>query len=266
LRGTLNDGKSLVPAVRDEFGHALATYVRLVLGLLARGGLQCSPRRAGMLLRNIAAVHAARILLGNNADLGDSAWLALINSMPQRATGHSVREVQLLAAHREAWSMLDLESTDPRRLLLAEAEPLRRAMRAARFAELSREDLSRLTADCLADLAPGARHALAVELFESGTAGRLSAAVAEQSAELYATVAVAQDIHEALASHGLRFATWQAIVEALARLPPDDPDTVMATNLTAALFAGGELATTADVDELLRAWHSARAEIAGLRV
>jgi MoxR-like ATPase len=265
LRGTLNDGKSLVPAVRGELGRALATYVRLVLGLLARGGLQCSPRRAGMLLRNIAAVHAARILLGNSADLGDSAWLALINSMPQRATGHSVREVQLLAAHREAWSMLDLESTDPRRLLLAEADPLRRAMRAARFAELSREDLSRLTADCLADLAPGARHALAVELFESDTAGRLSAAVAEQCAELYATVAVAQDVHEAMASHGRRYATWQAIVEALARLPADDPDTVMATNLTAALFARGELATTADVDRLLGGWHSARAALAEFR-
>jgi MoxR-like ATPase len=265
FRGTLNAGRSLVPAVRDEFGGALATYVRLVVGLIARGGLHRSPRRAAMLLRNIAAVHAARILLGTNAELGDSAWLALINSVPQRATGHTVSEVQLLAAHREAWSMLDLESTDPRRLLLAEVDPLRRAMRAARFEELSREDLSRLIADCLADLEPGTRHALAVDLFESGTAGRLSAAVAEQCAELYAIVAAAQDVHESLASHGRRYATWQAIAAALARLPADDPDTVMATNLTAALFARGELATTSDVDRLLGAWHSARAEIAELR-
>src|SRR5207249_3377650 len=60
LRGLLENANLLLPAVRDEYGRQLATYVRLVTGLLARGGLVCSPRRTGMLLRNIAAVHTAR--------------------------------------------------------------------------------------------------------------------------------------------------------------------------------------------------------------
>jgi MoxR-like ATPase len=140
LNALLDAGKTLVTVVRDEFGPQLATYVRLVTSLLARGGLQCSPRRGGMLLRNIAAVHAARHVLAARTDLADSAWLALICSLPQRATGHAVKDMQLLAAHREAWSMIGLEANDPRRLLMAEVDPLRRAARAVRVQALSRED------------------------------------------------------------------------------------------------------------------------------
>ena len=138
LRGLLDDARLLLPAVRDEYGRQLATYVRLVTGLLARGGLVCSPRRTGMLLRNIAAVHTARYLLADETDLAGSAWLALTCSLPQRATGHTVKDIQLLAAHREAWNMAGLEADDPRRLILAEVDPLRRAMRAARIVEICR--------------------------------------------------------------------------------------------------------------------------------
>jgi hypothetical protein len=129
----LDSARLLLPSVRDEYGRELATYVRLVTGMLARAGLVCSPRRAGMLLRNIAAVHTARYLLGDETDLAGSAWLALASSLPQRATGHTVKEIRLLAAHREAWNMAGLEANDPRRLILAEVDPLRRAMRAAQM-------------------------------------------------------------------------------------------------------------------------------------
>jgi MoxR-like ATPase len=261
LRAQVELGKGLIPVIHDEYGHHLATYVRMVTTLLGRAGLSCSPRRAGMLLRNVVAVHAARHACAGQSDLSESAWLALSCSLPQRATGRTVNDLQLLAAHREAWSMVDLEVDDPRRLLHAEADPLRRAARAMRIAELSREDLSGLIADSLAGLQPGARHALAVELLETGAAGRLAAAVAEQCAELYALVATAQDVHESVQSRSARHATWQAVVGALARLPAESPDTVLATNLLAGLFGRGDLASEADVTRVLEAWRSARATL-----
>jgi hypothetical protein len=126
--------------------------------------------------------------------------------------------------------------------------------------------LSRLIADCLASLEPGARHALAAELFEFGAAGRLSAAVAEQCAELYALVATSQSVHECVSSRGAQHATWQAVVAALARHPVADPDTVLATNLITGLFGRGDLGSESDVQCVLAAWHRARAELAAVRV
>src|SRR6202011_5988037 len=82
LRRLPESARLLLPAIRDDYGRQLATYVRLVTGLLARGGLVCSPRRTGMLLRNIAAVHTARYLLSDETDLAGSALLALSCSMP----------------------------------------------------------------------------------------------------------------------------------------------------------------------------------------
>ena len=265
LRRLLESARLLLPAVRDDYGRQLATYVRLVTGLLARGGLVCSPRRTGMLLRNIAAVHTARFLLSDETDLAGSALLALTCSMPQRATGHTVKDIQLLAAHREAWNLAKLDADDPHRLILAEGDPLRRAMRAARIVELSREDFSGLIADALASLRPGARHALAVNLFESGAAGRLVAAVAEQCADLYTLVAAAQSIHESVPSRGSRHSTWQAAVAALARLPAESPDTTLATNLLAGLFGRGELGSEDEVTLVLHEWQTARGELAGSR-
>jgi MoxR-like ATPase len=257
LRRLLESARFLLPAVRDDCGRQLATYVRLVTGLLARGGVVCSPRRTGMLLRNIAAVHTARYLMADETDLAASALLALTCSMPQRATGHTVKEIQLLAAHREAWNLAKLEADDPRRLILAEVDPLRRAMRAARVAELSREDFSGLIADALASLRPGARHALAVELFESGAAGRLVAAIAEQCADLYSLVAAAQSVHESVPSRGTRHDTWQAV----ARLPAEETNTTLATNLLAGLFGREDLGSENEVTQVLHEWQTARTQV-----
>jgi phage gp37-like protein len=102
---------------------------------------------------------------------------------------------------------------------------------------------------------------LAVELFESGAAGRLVAAVAEQCADLYALVAAAQSVHESVPSRGTRHDTWQAVVAALARLPADETNTMLATNLLAGLFGREEIGSENEVTQVLHEWQTARTQL-----
>ena len=149
------------------------------------------------------------------------------------------------------------------RLLLCEADPLRRALHSIRGKKLSKADFSTVISDALATLPPGARHALAVELFETDACGRLVAAVAEQCAELYAVIATPQDVHESLASGGVRHRTWQRVVARVASLDPSAPETPLIANLLPGLFAAGGLSSEAEVDKVLESWLHARAEIRG---
>ncbi len=262
LRGRIAAGRSLLPRLHAELAGRLAVYVRLAAALLHQADIVLSPRRCGMLLRNIVAVHAARLASEPAAQLRESALLALTHSLPHRAgEGRPPDRVKLLAAHREAWKVSDLEADDPRRLLLMEPDPLRRALWAARVESLPGPDFSTVVADALAALPPGGRHALAFELFTSGAAGRLVAAVAEQCGQLYARVAAPQAVHETVMAGSGRHRVWQHTVAALARLDAADPDTAPATNLLAGLFAAGEMATEIDVDRALAAWREARERV-----
>jgi MoxR-like ATPase len=103
LEEQIANGRRVRTLLETEHADGLVIYVRLLIALLAQAGLELSPRRAGMILRNVLAVHAANSVLGFNVALQDSALLAVRNSLPQLAQGNKVDQVKVLAAHREAW-------------------------------------------------------------------------------------------------------------------------------------------------------------------
>lgn len=265
LRRILDDARRVLPTIRASYAPRLASYTRVLCGLLRRSEVDLSPRRAGMLLRGACAVHALRQALDPGAALDESVLLAVLHGLPQPATGGEVKSVTILTAHREAWAIAGLAADDPRRLLLADPDPVRRVVRAAGIASIDSADFSALTADALAQIAPGGRHALATFLFASGAAGRLIAAVAEQAAQLYALVETPQDVHESVPSRGPRHETWQRVVAVLAELDPAVPETARLTNLLAGLFGAGELSRPDDVDRVAAVWQAVRATIGGDR-
>jgi MoxR-like ATPase len=250
----ITNGRRVRKLFETDYADGLVIYVRVLIALLAQAGLQLSPRRAGMILRNILAVHAANSVLGFEVALQDSAFLAVRSSLPQLAQGIKLDQVKLLAAHREAWKASQLEEGDATRAILMERDPVRRVMKAGAAGSISASDFSSIVADALAALPPGGRHALAFGLFESAAASRLVAAVAEQCAELYAIVATAQEVHESVASKSVRHCVWQHIVKILARLAPDVEETILKTNLLCGLFAANQLAIEEDVDRAIDAW------------
>ena len=254
LSETVEHGRRLYDEQSEELESSLVGYVRFLVSLLGRAGIGLSPRRAGMLLRNILAVHAANCLLRIGVPLKDSALLAVMHSLPQKAQGIRIDQVKLLAAHREAWNAALIPEDDPSRAVFHESDPLRRVMKASLAPSLSQEDFSSIVADALAALPAGGRHALAFRLFESASAGRLVAAIAEQCAEFYTLVTVAQEVHESVKSKSPRHRTWQRVVEMLARLEPEKEDTVLKTNLLCGLFSAGQLAVEADVERSLAEW------------
>jgi MoxR-like ATPase len=259
----IETGRALAARIRESMSSVLARYIRLVCVLLRQSGIVLSPRRAVMLLRNIAGVHAARVLAHPDADPSLSTITALRHSLPQRATGHPVQEVHLISAHKEAWKAAGAAFDSPIHLLMTEPDPLRRALFAARCETIGKREFSTVAADCLSALPAGARHALAAELFESGAAGKLIAAVAEQAAEWYAVTATPQDINESVQANGPRHCVWKHVVARLATLDRTSPDTASATNLLTGLFGSNELAVEDDVDRALVAWQNARRTITG---
>jgi MoxR-like ATPase len=263
LAAAVEAGRAMAARTHESHSQVLARYVRIVCALLRQANLVLSPRRAVMLLRNVAGVHAARLLDAADADLSSSAFLALRHSLPQRATGEAVNETSVLAAHKEAWKSAEIPEDSPMHVLMAEPDPLHRALAATRCASLGKREFSTVVSDCLAALRPGPRHALAAHLFESGAAGRLVAAVAEQAAEWYAVTATPQNLSETVQANGPRHEVWKQVVALLARLDQNDPETPAATNLLIGLFASNELAAPSDPRLVLERWQAVRRTIAG---
>jgi hypothetical protein len=262
LSAAIEHGRRMAAQIRNSLSEVLARYVRIVCALLRQANLALSPRRAVMLLRNVAGVHAARLLDAADAEPAGSAFLALRHSLPQRATGEAVNETSVLAAHKEAWKSAGVPENSPMHFLMAEPDPLRRALGAVRCASLGKREFSTVVSDCLAALAPGTRHALAAYLFESDAAGRLVAAVAEQAAEWCAVTATPQSLNETVHGGGPRHRVWKQILSLLASLDPHDPETPPATNLLIGLFASSELTAEGDPGRVLGAWQTARRAIA----
>ena len=263
LRSAIDATKAKIDPLRDAIGERVADHVRVLLALLAQARLCLSPRRAGMLSRAVIAVHAASLSLDPGAAIAESALLALLSNLPQRAQGLKIQETKVLLAHKEAWRLAGVKPGDPLRAVLLAADPLERVRLAVAARKIRKGDFSGIVADALAQLPPGAREAAAVHLFETGAVGRLNAAVAEQAAEIYQHVATPQAFSETQHATGSRFQTWKRIKDLLSRLDADDPRAHLCANAIAAAYARKQLTCPEDAEQAFRAWHSADDLLAG---
>jgi MoxR-like ATPase len=254
LSETLVRIRAAMPAVRGRLSESVAGYVRAVVALLAQGNLPLSPRRAGMLFRSILAVQAAALTVEPGRSPSDNSLLALHCSLPQRAEGIPVSDTTLLAAHREAWKLAAIRPDDPLRAILLTADPVDRLRLAVQAQGLPKGEFSGIIADALARLPAGAREAAIVHLFESDGVGRLNAAVAEQAAQLYSSIAVFPEFSETLHASSPRFRTWGRIKDLLSRLDPTVAGDQQRANALAAAFARQELATPEDAEAAFEAY------------
>jgi hypothetical protein len=248
-----------LPLVLEYAGSAITDAVREVIRHAATLGVPLSGRRAAMLYRNIAAVHAARLAAQPAADIVESSWIAVSASIPQRAQGIAVDDTRLMVAHDAAWKLARLSAGDPRRALATEPDPTRRAIRAAAMPQLSLQERSAYVADALAHLPAGGRHALAHWLVEQGLAAGLMTAVADQCGELYSLVASKQDVATKLSSGSMAYQAWRSIMSAIEE---EDADGEPLANLLTGLFSKGQLVRPIDTDAVLASWKEIRALLA----
>ena len=247
-------------------GNVVARVVRDLLRHAATMGIPLSGRRASMLYRNILAVHAARCIAHPAATLEDSSWTALAASIPQRAQGTPIDLPRLMLAHGAAWKTVNLADTDPRRVLACETDPLRRAIRALQYPQLSMQERSSYVADALAHLPPGGRHALGHGLVEHGAVGSLVAAVAEQCATLFELAAHKQDVRELATPGSPVHAAWKTLMQNVGSLPSDSAERKLKGNVFASLIAKGEIQHPKDAAAAIASWDAVRALVATLPV
>ena len=246
--------RSILPSIRQSLSEGAAAYVRTLVALLAQTNISFSPRRAGMLYRAVLAVNAAALALDPASTPSDAALLAVKNALPQRAQGIAVPEMKLLAAHRDAWRMANVNPGDPLKAILCAADPVERFRLAIATPVLSKGEFSRVIADSLAQLPSGARESAIVHLFETGAVGRLNAAVAGQAAEVYRDVATPPNFSETVHASNSRFQTWSKLKDLLSRLDPAEPRSHLRANALAAAFSRRELATPGDAEQAFQAF------------
>lgn len=126
VRELVHATKALIPTVRAQSGHALTTYVDVLITRLVDARIAIGGRRAATLLRNMIVSRAAHLALGRPGD-ERACRAALLASIPDIVRTRIARST-LLAAHEAAWRETSLDDDDPRRTLLSVKEPLHRAL------------------------------------------------------------------------------------------------------------------------------------------
>lgn len=188
LRELVAETASLIPLVEAEVNEWLTDYIVLVVDLLEKAQLPQSPRRARMLARSVAAIHAARrVLEGDDAELVDSTELALVYGLPQTASEVPPSEATIVAVHKQAWEIASLMDDDRWRVVLEEKDPLQRVLKADElgFNDL---DMSRLITQALgAENSEARRAGLGTAMFLTYRLRRNLAATAWEPLAGYAT-------------------------------------------------------------------------------
>jgi MoxR-like ATPase len=240
-------GAALAAAAHGEW---ITAYTGALVLPLREAGLAISGRRAAMLAANIAAVHAAQLVLQGAAGpaLADAALVALRASLPQRAQGKAIDGGLLATIHRQAVDAVGQSHGDPEiARILDEAHPVRRvglALRAVkgRPGRVPRHTMSLLVADALASQPTQARWVLSQELLpEIAALDCVDAPTLElMSGPFLAQVEFEQRSNLQHQVPRSRVEGFNLLVKAIEQLDARDPTQVALGNLGAALYMKDE--------------------------
>ncbi|MDP6987645.1 MAG: MoxR family ATPase, partial [Phycisphaerales bacterium] len=252
--------RQMAGVVNEACGEAFTTYVQLLLDRWGDISSPLSGRRARMIREALPLVHAARLSANSLANTGESVLLTVRHMLPQRADGKPLPEGKILAVHAESWNAADLEASDPRRLLAAERDPIRRGILAIGV-DLPSGDRSAYVSDALASCHVGAREALALHFIDDPKVGDLNPAVLEQIAVLAEAVRGEHDLDMLVVSGSKQHGAIQAVNgEVVARA--DEADTGMLQNLLHARVGSGDIDDAADVVIIADAFANMRDRLA----
>ena len=124
-------------ALQTHPPEALAEYIIAIEKSFGHKGGYLSARRLTTLHRNILAVHAARVVIERHppvrtkrkevlGDWEESAYLALLHSLPGTAQDGKLRKADLLVIHKQAWETCQLEDGNAWKAILDTPDPIDR--------------------------------------------------------------------------------------------------------------------------------------------
>ena len=117
-------------ALVPELTQRLSSYIMTLIPKLHAAHYDISTRRATMLLRCVIAVHASREVIAMQTgddmpELYDSAHLALLNTLPDRAR-RKLNAAELTAICKSAWDISQFDPNDPLVQLMKINHPVKR--------------------------------------------------------------------------------------------------------------------------------------------
>jgi MoxR-like ATPase len=125
VREMVRATRDMLQASDPTLEDAVVAYILALAPGLTAAGITVGGRRATTLMRNLLAVRAACLVLGARG--GERAFAAALLASVPDVVRRPIPRSALLAAHAAAWRHVSLPKEDPRRVLEAVREPVRRA-------------------------------------------------------------------------------------------------------------------------------------------
>jgi MoxR-like ATPase len=267
VRELVQTTRELIAAQGDDLRQAVVSYVHAVLPRLEEAGAATGGRRAATLCRNIIAFAAASRALGRAG--GEAPFVGgLMVSVPDVVRRPIPRAV-LLAAHRAAWNGIELPEDDPRRVVEAVKDPLRRSLVAVTLPDLRKSYRGELL--CGAFAALPAHHApiLAWHLLPRLLDRPIVPAYAVET--VAATLQPVADGGQAVRGWGTAQEWVRLVREALARTPLSNNAAEYLFNVVAREFpppnqmTGGHIQSwRLQLEECLKVWTTCERALGGL--
>jgi len=173
--------------IKPDVFHWIRSYLPELTFLLRDGGLKISGRRAVQLSKSIVSIFSASKVLKTDLALEDCALLALVNGIPHRAHGVTVRYGKLKSIHESACkSVTDKPGADVWRNILRELDPAKKIALALKTPPdvIGKADFSTLVLDVWSGLDIPKRYILAdILLARLANEDRVTAATYEVLSE-----------------------------------------------------------------------------------
>jgi MoxR-like ATPase len=189
VREMVRATQDLIDAADPVLADAAVAYVLALAAGLAGAGVVLGGRRAATLKRNLIAIHAAFRVLGRKP--GERAFAAALLASVPDVSRRPIPRPALLAAHAAAWRHVTLPDQDPRRLLEAVRDPVRRALLSVTLPGLGVSYRGEALTGAIAALKPHEAEVVAWSLLPRLLDGRrVSATAVESVAEIVTRIAV----------------------------------------------------------------------------
>ncbi len=251
-------------AVHASLGDQIADYTVRMAAAMASAGRLISARRAVIISRNIALVHAA--LHADNTcsvrgqGLADSSWLALCNSLPFTASALALDTIKLLALHREISIIAYASGDDSRAFVLQERDPVKRIGLTLKLEALEYEERGALIMDAVTQLnsdAQGAAGACGWWIVSQSMHEVLPPAVAEELALLYREAAIPTRLHARVSTQtdaGKAYIKFEQLQKAA---KADDPAEVALIHFLSSRLQSKEIGSVKQMDQAVADWWQA---------
>ena len=260
--------KNAAAAVHASLGDQIADYTVRMAAAMASTGRLVSARRAVIISRNIALVHASLHASLQTDDacsvrsqsLADSSWLALCNSLPFSASALPLDAIKLLALHREIAIIAYASGDDSRAYVLQERDPVKRIGLTLKLDALEYEERGALIMDAVTQLnsdAQGATGACGWWIVSQGMHEALPPAVAEELALLYREAAIPTRLHARVSAQTDAGKAYIKFEQLQKEAKVDDPAEVALIHFLSSRLQSRAIGTVKEIEKAVADWWQA---------